>query len=356
VWQASDSPIGVIAPVQVVSNATLTIQPGVQVLFYGNYAFQVDGTLQVLGSSNQPVTFTSAKSAPQRGDWPGLVFTANSSNNPCVLSNAVVQYAQVGVNCTATSPQIVNSTIQYCSQQGISLTRSSPLIQGCTIQQNSAQGIYAYDTSSPQIFGNQVVSNSSYGIYLYGTTVSNHNCLPVIQGNTINGNVSYALYSYYYYQPGQVVVDARSNWWGTADASVIAGLVYDYNDNPTYSPLVNFGNWLGSQGGIAAPGTAVSGSILSNTVWQAINSPIQVIGNVQVLSNATLTIQPGVQVLFNGYYQLQVNGGLQALGGAANRVLFTNAKNVPQISVLLELPGDFSLDGLRGPERRQRSL
>src|ERR1035441_5086013 len=25
-------------------------------------------------------------------------------------------------------------------------------------------------------------------------------------------------------------------------------------------------------------------------------------------------------------------------------------------SVLLELPGDFSLDGLRGPERRQRSL
>src|ERR1035441_9446524 len=29
---------------------------------------------------------------------------------------------------------------------------------------------------------------------------------------------------------------------------------------------------------------------------------------------------------------------------------------VKKKKVLLELPGDFSLDGLRGPERRQRSL
>jgi parallel beta-helix repeat protein len=180
----------------VTSNATLTIQPGVQVQFFGNYALQVDGTLQAVGTSNQPVTFTSGKSFPQRGDWQGLVFTASSSNNVCVLSNVVVQYAQVGVNCTASSPQIVNSTIQYCSQQGIYLTRSSPLIQGCTIQQNSSQGIYVYDTSSPQILGNQIVANGSYGIYLYGTYASGHNCMPMIRGNTLDRNGSYAVYAY----------------------------------------------------------------------------------------------------------------------------------------------------------------
>jgi len=109
-------------------------------------------------------------------------------NNPCVLSNVVVQYATIGVNCTATSPQIVNSTVQYCSQQGIYLTRSSPLIQGCTIQQNTSYGIYCYDTSSPQILGNQIVTNTSYGMYLNGTAVSGHNCLPLIQGNALTGN------------------------------------------------------------------------------------------------------------------------------------------------------------------------
>ena len=119
---------------------------------------------------------------------------------------------------------MLNSTVQYCSQQGIYLTRSSPLIQGCTIQQNSSYGLYCYDTSSPQVLGNQVVSNSSYGIYLYGTAVSNHNCLPVIQGNALSGNGTYALYAYNYYQANQLVVDARSNWWGTADALVIADL------------------------------------------------------------------------------------------------------------------------------------
>jgi parallel beta-helix repeat protein len=332
IWNVAGSPYIVSNNIDIVSGASLTIQPGVQVVFEGNYALQVDGTLQVLGSSNQPVVFTSGKSVPQRGDWTGLVFTGLSTNNPCVLSNAVVQYAQVGVKCTATSPELVNSTIQYCSQQGIYLTQSSPLIQGCTIQQNSSYGIYCSDTSSPQILGNQILANSSYGIYLYGTYVSGHNCLPVIQGNVITGNGSYALYSYYYYQPGQTVIDCRSNWWGTADASVIAGLVYDYNDNSSYSPVVNYGNWLESQGGSATPGSATSGPILSNTVWQVSNSPIQIIGNVQVVSNAMLTIQPGVQVVFYGNYQLQVNGGLQPLGGTTNHIVFTSGKNVPNIS------------------------
>ena len=328
-WQLSDSPIVVIGSLLVTSNATLTIQPGVQVQFYGNYALQVDGALQVLGASNQPVVFTSGKSFPARGDWQGLVFTALSTNSPSVLSNAVVQYAQVGVSCTGSSPQILNSTVQYCSQQGIYLTRSSPLIQGCTIQQNSSYGLYCYDTSSPQVLGNQVVSNSSYGIYLYGTAVSNHNCLPVIQGNALSGNGTYALYAYYYYQANKVVVDARSNWWGTADASVIAGLVYDYNDNPTSSPMVNFGNWLGVAGGAPVLGRAVSGQILSNTTWQLSDSPIAVIGSLLVTSNATLTIQAGVQVQFYGNYALQVDGALQVLGASNQPVVFTSGKSFP---------------------------
>jgi parallel beta-helix repeat protein len=330
VWQTSDSPIGVIGPLLVSSNATLTIQPGVDVEFFGNYALQVDGALQALGTALSPITFTSSDEFPLSGDWQGLVFTAASSNNVCVLSNVVVEYAQVGVNCTATSPQMVNSTIQYCSQQGIYLTRSSPLIQGCLIQQNSSYGIYCYDTSSPQILGSQILANGSYGISLNGTAVSGHNCLATIQGNTLGGNGSYAVYAYNYYQAGQVVVDARSNWWGTADASVISGLVYDCNDNPSWSPVVNFGNWLGSQGGAAVPSLAVSGQVLSNTVWQVSDSPVAVVGSLLVTSNVTLTIQPGVQVNVFGNYMLQVDGTLQALGTSNQPVTFTSWKSFPQ--------------------------
>src|SRR6202041_2228173 len=110
-----------------------------------------------------------------------------------------------------------------------------------------------------------------------------------IQGNTIIGNAGYALYSYDYYQPSQTVVNAQSNWWGSADGTVIAGLIYDYAQNSSYSPVVDYGNWQGSQGGTAVSGTYVGGQIVSNTVWHTSDSPIGVIAPLQVVSNAVLT-------------------------------------------------------------------
>jgi parallel beta-helix repeat protein len=332
VWGPNDSPVGLIGPLLVASNASLTIQPGVQVLAYGNFLAQVDGTLQALGQSTNPVVFSSGKAAPSRGDWGGLQFNPGSSNNPCVLSNVVISYAQEGVTCSSASPAIVSSTIQFCSGQGINLTRSSPLIQGCVVQQNNSYGIYCYDASSPLIQGNQVLSNSSYGLYLYGTAASGHNSQPVITGNTLLGNGGYALFSYNYYQPNQTTVDARSNWWGTTDPIAIANLVYDYTDNPNSSPVVNYGNWFLSQTGPAVAGRFVSGQILGNNVWQTGDSPIGVIAPLQVVSNASLTIQPGVQVLFYGNYLLQVDGSLQAVGLPASRVVFTSGRTIPQKS------------------------
>ena len=302
--------------------------------FYGNFQLQVDGALQAVGQGTNRVIFTSGKAFPHAGDWPGVRFAAASAGGPSVVSNAVVEYAVAGIACTNTSPKIANSWIHYCSQQGIWLTGSSPLIQGNTIERNSSDGIYCTDASSPQILNNNIQANTLYGIRTLGTGVVGHNSLPVIRGNTLDGNGTYAVYTITYYQPGQAMIDAGSNWWGTADATVIPSKIYDYADNPASSPVVNFGNWLGSSGGTPAPGRCVSGQIVGNTVWQVSDSPIGVIGPVLVTSNATLTIQPGVEVDFYGSYALQVDGVLQALGGANNPITMTSGDAYP-------LPGDW---------------
>jgi len=60
------------------------------------------------------------------------------------------------------------------------------------------------------------VTNSGWGLYLLGTSVSGHNSLPQVRGNDLMGNTSYDLIAQSYFQPTNVVViDARSNWWGT---------------------------------------------------------------------------------------------------------------------------------------------
>ncbi len=57
--------------------------------------------------------------------------------------------------------------------------------------------------------------------------------------------------------------------------------------------------------------------------WNASGSPYNVVGTVTVPSGELLTIEPGVEVNFQGYYQFVVNGDLQAIGTEADSIYFT---------------------------------
>lgn len=62
------------------------------------------------------------------------------------------------------------------------------------------------------------------------------------------------------------------------------------------------------------------GSVSGN--WTADNSPYYIVGDVQVASGQTLTIESGVQVLFEGDFLFTVNGTLRAEGSAPHAIAF----------------------------------
>lgn len=70
--------------------------------------------------------------------------------------------------------------------------------------------------------------------------------------------------------------------------------------------------------------TNVSGLIVNGT-WTQANSPYNVVGDIDV---AGLTIQPGVQVVFQSNYNFEVDGVLKAVGTASAPIVFsgTNAR------------------------------
>ena len=56
------------------------------------------------------------------------------------------------------------------------------------------------------------------------------------------------------------------------------------------------------------PAGAVSG------VWTAAASPFYINGEITIPNDSTLTIEPGVEVVFMGHYKFNVQGRLLALG------------------------------------------
>jgi len=81
-----------------------------------------------------------------------------------------------------------------------------------------------------------------------------------------------------------------------------------------------------------AMGTPKKGIISTDTTWNSTLSPYWIEGNIIILNGVTLAIEPGVEVKFNGYYAIFVEGNINATGSFGNMVVFTSNYSVPSVS------------------------
>jgi hypothetical protein len=74
---------------------------------------------------------------------------------------------------------------------------------------------------------------------------------------------------------------------------------------------------------VSGTGTSVNAGTVSTQTWTAANSPYRVLGDITVPAGSTLTVQPGVTVLFMGHYRMTVTGAVDARGTAGQPIVFT---------------------------------
>lgn len=287
---------------------SLTIEPGITLLFDRNTRLRVGsaspGTLIARGTPQAPIIFTSSAQQPRPGSWPGIEFTATSTQDS-ILQNVVVEYAEDNIRMTGASPVIADSMIRYASRYGI----------------------FGTSYAVADVRNNQIVDNVSYGIFL--ALSANFR----IEGNTIEHGI----------------------WTGDAanmsQPLILNNTFAEYGSTfPVRIPLLSIaGDLRGNRfEGINTNSVielyGAQSELMVNLTLPDMGLPYHVVASDLVVNGVTLTIEPGVELRFSTGLRLSTTreGRVIALGTADAPIVFTSAEQTPR-------PGDWrglAFDGL----------
>ncbi len=156
--------------IHVYGGATLTINPGCLVKFDGDTALYIGyysaAILNAVGTSGNPITFTSSASTPAPEDWYGIVFFNSTDDSATIMDYCTVEYGGKGG---------YDSNI-FCDN-------ASPTIQNCTIRHSDGYGIYCDNYSAPTLTNNTISNNGLFPIAEFCNMLDSN-----VTGNTGSGN------------------------------------------------------------------------------------------------------------------------------------------------------------------------
>ena len=91
-WTQANSPYNINGEITIPNDSTLTIEPGVEVIFTGHYKFYVYGNLLAIGTEQDSIKFTSAE--PDSG-WHGIkLVDIPTSNDSTIFEYCTFQYGK----------------------------------------------------------------------------------------------------------------------------------------------------------------------------------------------------------------------------------------------------------------------
>ncbi|PKL49775.1 MAG: hypothetical protein CVV42_05415 [Candidatus Riflebacteria bacterium HGW-Riflebacteria-2] len=134
-WKTSWSPISINGDLIVPAGRTITIEPGVTILFSsvdeGQTGYRpdiceliVEGTIVAAGEENAPIRLISAAALAGKTDWDGIRMVPAAGQSQSVLQHLVISGAEKGLTIYAGDYDVGNITARYC-QSGIVLQGAS---------------------------------------------------------------------------------------------------------------------------------------------------------------------------------------------------------------------------------------
>ncbi|OGV73565.1 MAG: hypothetical protein A3K19_27845 [Lentisphaerae bacterium RIFOXYB12_FULL_65_16] len=217
--------------ITVPAGQALTIQPGTQVRFLGNYNLYVSGKLLAVGTAENGILFTSlpANQVKAGGQWGGIDFN-DASDDTSMIAYATVEYAYDGIYWGEANATVEDTLVRYCSRYGLYINgdTSNPAVTDVEVTGCSDVAVYVYN-GQPALTNVNSHHNSSYGAYY------NYYAHGTLTGCKFNNNAGYGIRFYEWCAPtlDGCEVNDNSSW----------GIRIDNLSYPTFRNTSVYRNW-----------------------------------------------------------------------------------------------------------------
>ncbi len=212
-YTLSGSPYMINGDITIQNGQTLTINPGVQIIFSGLYKLKVDGRIVAIGTAVDSIKFTTTGTSTK---WKGIRFYNTSATNDtsffnyCILENGDASGNALSIDnsggalCTTAFSKL---HIEHCrfSNNSASVSggacffdQTDLIIKNCIFSYNSASssggGLTSTSSNVPYTVNKIRIYNSAFnhnyggwggGAYIQSSTES------IVQNCTIDANSSY---------------------------------------------------------------------------------------------------------------------------------------------------------------------
>jgi len=172
-YDASCSTVLVTADVFVRSGATLTVEPGVTLVFTEETALSVeeDSALVAAGTAERNITFTGLEKIP--GYWMGVAFSS-SANALNTLDHVVIEYG--GSDYWYVGDDFANLVVDD----------ATVAISNTTLREGQGYGFYFYLSDVTRFDDNVVTQNATAAGYLYANDVGALSATSTYTGNDVD--------------------------------------------------------------------------------------------------------------------------------------------------------------------------
>jgi hypothetical protein len=268
----------------IASTATLTIEPGVTIVFDNPATgFAAFGRIVAEGTPSAKIRFRGNTCGQSTGLWDGIYIregygrasfryvelTASSNGiqmesgaQLTLVESAVYDNANIGLSIEG---QFTMASLRGCeiwdNGTGIYIGNATVDISGTSISYNIANGVeiaYSFDLTNVTIDSSTVADNGNDGFLL------SNRAAPAIHYCTISSNGAESGYGYAIRLAGYAggdTIHAEHNFWGVGNTTEqkIGLVIYDGNDKDGLPP-VSFNPWLTESPGRLGAAPAPSGA------------------------------------------------------------------------------------------------